>query len=139
MGRRILAVAAGILSAFALVAIIEAIGHMVYPPPPDLDMTDSAAMAAYMKTLPIGAFLFFLAAWVIATIGGGLLACFIAKEKPMVFAGIVGGLILLGTIAILIMIPHPVWLSITGVLGIILATFLAAKVAGCKFGNVAAS
>ncbi len=124
MGKNIVAGIVGVIVAIALVWLIEMIGHSVYPPPPDLDYANADAMRAHIATLPIGAFLFVGGAWFIATLAGTLLACKIGSAKPVVFAMIVGGLMLVATAANLIMIPHPLWFSIIGVAGIIVAAWL---------------
>ena len=76
---------------------------------------------------PIAALLIVMSAWIIATLAGGLLACFIARESPMVYATIVGGLVLLGTIMNLFAIPHPLWFSITAVLAVIATIFITGR------------
>ncbi|MGH8015959.1 MAG: hypothetical protein ACREBV_07200 [Candidatus Zixiibacteriota bacterium] len=131
MIRKILAVLAGVITAFVVVILVEAISALVYPPPPGLDMTDTEAMKEYVKTLPTGAFLFVLAGWTIAAFVGGLVAGFIAKTKPMLFAWIVGGVILLAGIYNLVVIPHPTWFSISAVVLILLVSFLAGKIGEC--------
>lgn len=132
MGRKILAVIAGLVTGFILVAIFETIGTFLYPLPPELDRNNIEQMTAYIQTLPIGAFLILLASWITAAFGGGLVAGIIAKDKPMLFASIIGALLLGASIFNLVMIPHPTWFSISAVLGIVLATFLAAKIGQCQ-------
>ncbi|MBT8103062.1 MAG: hypothetical protein KJO95_08850 [Gammaproteobacteria bacterium] len=134
MGKNIAAGLAGVVIAIALVWLIEMIGHSVYPPPADLDFADPDAMRAYIATLPIGAFAFVGGAWFIATLVGTSVACRIGGAKPLIFAIVVGGLMLLATLANLIMIPHPLWFSSISVLGIILAAWL-----GMTFGAGAKS
>lgn len=124
MGKNIAAGIAGVVIAVALVWLIEMIGHSVYPPPPNLDFADPDAMRDYISTLPIGAFLFVGGAWFVATLCGTFAACKIGTAKPVVFAGVVGGLMLIATAANLIMIPHPLWFSILGIVGIIVAAWL---------------
>ncbi|MDH3491867.1 MAG: hypothetical protein OEM20_07660 [Gammaproteobacteria bacterium] len=124
MGKNIGAGIAGIAIAIAIVWLIETVGHSVYPPPPNLNFADADAMRAYTSTLPIGAFLFVGGAWFVATLCGTFAACKIGDAKPLVFAGVVGGLMLIATAANLIMIPHPLWFSILGVAGIIVAAWL---------------
>ncbi len=107
VSRKILAVVFGIVVAVVLIIAIEALGHAVYPVPDGLDLTDPEALQAYVMDAPIAALLFVLGAWLVATLVGGLLACFIAKESPLVYSAIIGGLVLLGTIINLMSIPHP--------------------------------
>ena len=124
MGKNIIAGIAGVVVAVALVWLIEVVGHSVYPPPPNLNFANADAMLAHTSTLPIGAFLFVGGAWFVATLCGTFAACKIGTAKPIVFAGVVGGLILIAAAANLIMIPHPLWFSILGVVGIIVAAWL---------------
>ena len=124
MGKNIGAGIAGVVIAIAIVWLIEMVGHSVYPPPPKLDFADADAMRAYTSRLPIGAFLFVGGAWFVATLCGTFAACKIGTAKPIVFAGVVGGLMLSATAANLMMIPHPLWFSMLGVVGIIVAAWL---------------
>ena len=134
MGKNIAAGIAGVVVALALVWLIEMVGHSVYPPPPNLNFADADVMRDYISKLPIGAFLFVGGAWFVATLCGTFAACKIGTAKPIVFAGVVGGLMLIATVANLIMIPHPLWFSILGVAGVVVAAWL-----GMKFGASTAS
>ncbi len=132
MARKIIAAVLGVIAAFGIVAAVEALGHTVYPVPPDIDFKDSVAFGIYVQGLPIGALLFPAGAWVLATLGGGLLACFIAKDKPFIYSGIVGGFIFLGTVANLMMIPHPMWLSIGALIAIAVMTYVTGVIASSR-------
>ena len=124
MGKNIGAGIAGVVIAGLLVWLVEMLGHTVYPPPTDLNFADPDAMRTYIDALPVGALLFVAAAWFIGTLGGTAAACKIGDAKPMIFAIVVGGLMLLGTMFNLVTIPHPLWFSILGVVGIIVAAWL---------------
>ena len=136
VSRKILAVVFGIVVAVVLIIAIEALGHAVYPVPDGLDLTDPKALQAYVMDAPVAALLFVLGAWLVATLVGGLLACFIAKESPLVYSAIIGGLVLLGTIINLMSIPPPTWFSITAISAIIATIFVTSRL-GSSF--VAAS
>ncbi len=129
MIRNIGALIAGIVTAFASIYLIEMLGHTLYPPPPDLDFSNPEAIRPYIATLPIIALLFPMFGWFIGAFAGSLVANFCGDAKPYVFAGIVGGLVLAATIANLIMIPHPLWFSITALIGIVASAWLANRVA----------
>lgn len=118
MGKNIAAGILGVVVAGALVWLVEMAGHAIYPPPPDLDFANADAMRAYIDTLPIGALLFVAAAWFLGTLGGTVAACRVGSAKPRTFALVVGGFILAATIANLVMIPHPLWFSALGIVGI---------------------
>ena len=135
MGRNIGAGLAGVIISMVLVWVVEKIGHVVYPPPADLNFADPDAMRAYIETLPLGALLFVAAAWFIGTLGGTCAACAIGTAKPIIFAGVVGGLMLVATVMNLVMIPHPTWFSILGVVGILIAAWLGTKCERATAGN----
>ena len=51
MGRRILAVVAGIVTAFILVMLIEWLGHLIIPPPEGIDPADPESIRAMMDQI----------------------------------------------------------------------------------------
>jgi len=126
MTRKILAVLFGMITAFVLVAGIEALGHKAYPPPPGLDVTNAEQLAEYMQMVPLGALAWVLAAWTIATLVGGMVACSISKGNALIYASVIGALVMAATITNLMMIPHPRWFSITAIVLIVVATLIAA-------------
>jgi hypothetical protein len=124
MGRNIVAGLAGVLVAVGLVWITEMIGHSVYPPPPDIDFTDTEVVRRYISGLPFGAFLFVGGAWFIGTLGGTVTGCCIGNAQPWVFAMLIGALMLVSTAFNLAIIPHPLWFSVSGIAGIVVAACL---------------
>jgi hypothetical protein len=137
MGKNIAAGVAGVVIAVALVWLVEKIGHAVYPPPADLDLTDAEAMRAYIATLPPGALLFVAAAWFVGTLCGTCAACAIGTAKPTHFAVVVGGLMLVATIMNLAMIPHPMWFSVLGIVGVLVGAWLGTMCERATAGNAA--
>ncbi len=136
--RKLLAVVLGVVVAVIVIIAIEALGHAIHPPPAELDVADKQALEAYVASLPLTALLTVMAAWIAATLTGGLLACFIAQERPVAYANIVGVLVLLGTVINLVSIPHPLWFSISSVAAIIATMLLTGKL-GSRFSTSAVS
>lgn len=101
-----------------VVAVIEMLGHQVFPPPPGVDFTDRAQAEQYVKALPLGAILFVLSAWLCGSFAASFVGGRIARRLHWLYAVIGGGLILLATLANMMMIPHPTWLAVSAVLGI---------------------
>lgn len=130
--RYILATLVGLTFAFLLVAAIQRIGHVVYPIPSHIDFTNTEQITAYIQTLPLGALLFVLASYFIATFSGGVIAAFLSKNKPYIFSGIVGVFILLASAANMWFIPHPVWFMALAILGIIFSALFAGKIMSRK-------
>jgi hypothetical protein len=124
MGKNIAAGFVGVFVASGLVWLIEMIGHSVYPLPPEIDFSDIDALRPYIAGLPAGAFAFVGGAWFLGTLGGTIAACRIGSAAPRIFALVVGGFVLAATAYNLAVIPHPVWFSISGVAGIVIAAWL---------------
>lgn len=124
MIRKIAAGLAGLVVAMILVWLIEKIGHAIYPPPANLDIGDADAMRAYVDTLPVGALLAVAIAWFLGSLGGTFTACRLGPARPLVYALVVGGIMFAGAAFNLTVIPHPIWFSILGVLGIFAGTWL---------------
>lgn len=129
MARNIAAAFAGIVTAFVLIMLIEKLGQIIYPPPPDLDFSDPEALRPYIATLPFLALLFPMIAWVVGTFAGTIVACKIGTANPLAFAAVIGGLVLAGTIANLIMIKHPLWFSAVSLVAIAASAWIAVRVA----------
>lgn len=127
MLRKISAVLLGLLVSVVTVMLVEWISHQVYPLPPDLDFKDPEKVRSYVSGLPLGAFLAILLGWLLGTLAGGMAACRVAREKPAVFASIIGAVMMAATVANLIMIPHPTWFSIPGIGVIAAGTLLATR------------
>ncbi len=124
MIRNIAAGIVGVLVAACLVGLVEMVGHSIYPPPPDIDFSNMDALRPYIAGLPLGAFAFVGGAWFLGALGGTMVACRIGTAAPRLFAAVVGGFILAATAYNLAVIPHPIWFSISGVVGIVIAAWL---------------
>ena len=118
---------AGAGSAFLVVAAIELVAHAVYAPSVMPDVSTREAMATYVESMPLGAFLFVLLAYVAGTVVGGCVGIAIARRHAMRFAGLAGGLILLASIANFVAVPHPTWFVIATLVDVPLAAWLTGR------------
>ena len=137
MLRSILAVVVGVILAGVVVLAVESIGHIVYPPPADLDASNPEALKAYVAHAPIGVLLFVLLAWAAGSFVGGWSAARIARRAPSFHAMIVGSLVLLSGIATMLMIPHPLWFWIAGILAIVPVSFISSLLVTRRIGVTA--
>jgi pimeloyl-ACP methyl ester carboxylesterase len=137
LARGALATVVGLLGAGLVVAGVEMLGHRVYPVPAELALDSREAMAAYVASLPVGAILFVLLAWVLGTLVGGVIAVAIARRRPRLYAGIIAALILVGAGMNFSMIPHPSWFMLLSVVCIPLAGLLAAMLGARLIGRPA--
>lgn len=130
MGRTILGVAAGMLACVAVIMGVEALGHLVYLPPPGLDPSRPEDVAALVANAPPGAMALVVVAWVVGSFAGGFVAARIARDRPRLAAVLVSALVLAGVVAMIVAIPrHPYWMSALGLLLPVPAALLGASLA----------
>lgn len=129
MARAIIAVIAGIVSAFVSILLIEAVGALIVPSGSAPSLKDAERMRDYLQTLPLSAYAFVLAAYLIGSAVGGLVATRVVGTRPSRSGWVVGGLLLATTMANLVMIPHPLWFSIAAVVAVFVGTIV-----GMRYG-----
>lgn len=116
MLRLILATLAGILVSGLVVGLVEALNMMLYPPPAGIDLHDPAQVVEMVAALPTTALVVVLIAWSVGSFSGGWVAARLAKHHQAIVAAIVGAFILAGVIYNVTVLPHPMWMSILGLL-----------------------
>lgn len=125
MGKTIVGVITGIVTALLVVGGIEWLGHQIYPIPEGLDPSNKDAMRDMVAGLPTGAILMVGFAWMAGAFCGSYVTGRIGSLKPHYGTLIVTGLILAGTITNLILIPHPLWFSVSAPIAVILSGYAA--------------
>ena len=127
--RSAVAIVSGVLVAFLIIMGAEGINAAIYPVPAGVDLSDTNAMKQYAASLPASAFLLLLAGWGLGALLGGWIAARVARRSPRAHAMIVAVLLLCGGVANMLMLPHPLWVWIAGIVA-----FLAG---GCIGGRLA--
>ena len=127
--RKLLAAVVGLAVALLTIYLVEMLGHMVYPPPTDIEFGDPEDIREFIASLPIGSILFVGAAWAAGTFLGTLAGALVSGSKPLPYAVVVGGMVLAGAATMLVLIPHPWWFTIAAPIAIIIAAFLGTVVA----------
>ena len=127
MGRTIAGVVVGVVVAWLTIMLAEFASAPLHPVPAGLDMRDPESVAAFVATLPASALLLVLSGWVLGGLVGGYVAASISRKPRAALT--VGIVIVLGVIANAVMIPHPMWMTIAGVLLPVPAAWLGAKLA----------
>lgn len=122
----LIAVLAGMVTGYALIFGIEALGHSVYPPPADFDYTNAESMKRMMAEAPIGALLFVALAHFLAGFFGNMVALLVAKRRRLP-AFIYSGLLLTGTVSLLFMLPHPLWFSVLDLVALLASIIMIFK------------
>ena len=80
-----------------------------------IDPNDMDAFAEVMPTLEFEYFIFPFLAHALGTFVGAIMASMIAESKKMKFALYIGGLFLIGGIAVNYMLPGPTWLTVADI------------------------
>ena len=114
---------AGIVVAFLCVFAVEMVGHGLYPPPPGLDINNPADQARLMEAMPVAAKAMVLAAWFLGALAGAWVANRIAQRS--VAGWLVALLVVAAGIATMVLLPHPGWLWVGGILLPLLAAWIA--------------
>lgn len=116
MVRRVMAVLLGLVAGSVSVALVERLGHVVYPVPAPVDPDDVEGMRRMLAELPAAAFVVILFAWAVGALVGGFVAAKLAPAGKLGHGLVVGSLQLLAGVATVLMIPgHPPWFVAIGV------------------------
>ena len=123
--RIILGIVIGIGVGVGLVMVGDWINHRLWPPPPEVQVTNPQSLRDYMATAPITSLLGLPATWTFAEFAGAFAG---SKIAARVWVGwISGGLLFAATCLNLAMIPHPLWMLIASVVLVPLAVWFGAK------------
>ena len=155
--RSILAVFVGLILLSITADLIEQVGRSVYPIPSTVENararyaetlesfeggTSAAedvaaarkdlrdALVEYLASAPVGALAFIVFAWIAGGFIGATVAAFLAPvwRIPTVIA--IGLLEAVGIIAMVLEVPHPVWMTLLGIIGTVMASLLAGVLVG---------
>jgi hypothetical protein len=129
MGQRILGVIAGVIMGMFFIYVIEAIGHSIFPIPEGIDFNDPKAVEAYISDAPTGALLFVILAYIIGSFLAGLFTRIISKRQGKYLPLVSGTILMAAGIMNVVMIPHPLWMTILAIVVFLPSAWLGGKVA----------
>lgn len=107
--RNVIAVIAGLVVGSVVNMALVTAGPALIPPPPGVDVTDPASLAAGIHLFEPRHFLMPFLAHALGTFAGALLAWWLAGSRKDAFAWAIGAVFLAGGIAAARMIPAPGW------------------------------
>lgn len=114
--KKILALLIGLMVSIGTIALLEQFSHWLYPPGSMPDWQDPSAVAAYMQSLPVGAYLLVLLARFSGVVTGIVVATLLVKRVSRLFVVAITGMVWLATLANIYMIPHPAWIAVVSLL-----------------------
>jgi sorbitol-specific phosphotransferase system component IIBC len=106
-------IAAGIAVAMLIIMAVETIGNQLYPPPRGFDMAAGSSV-----NLPFATLIFPVIGWFLGARAGAWLATHLSGHAWAGWA--LAGLVLLATLLNLVLITHPLWMIIAGIVAPIL-------------------
>ncbi|HMC97261.1 MAG TPA: hypothetical protein VKG92_06400 [Flavobacteriales bacterium] len=114
MFRNVVVAIVALLVFFACVMLGDGASTSMFPAPAGLDLTNAESIRAYMEQVPLSCFLVMMLGHAIgAFLAGFIVARFTRDKDGRLGSGstalIVGGMITLGGVVNLAMIPHPGW------------------------------
>ena len=125
MLRTILGIVAGVVVAFVVLMGLEMAGHAAMPPPAGLDPADPEDLKQMVASASTAAKAWVVFAWFAAVVAGGWVARRLSRAS---WAGwVIAGLIVVGGIANIMMIPHPLWMQIAAVVAPLLGGWLVTR------------
>jgi cation transport ATPase len=127
--RSILGIIVGVVLAFFVIAAVEYLAYVVFPPPAGLDPRDAADMPQILAQMPVAAFLIVGIAWALGAFVGGWGAARIARRAADTHIAIITAVILVGAIWNMIRLPHPAWFWVVAIVLILLGGLGARRMA----------
>jgi len=117
--RTFLATLIGIVIAMGIMMGLQMLGHTLFPVPIEINPNDTESIRINMDLIPTASLIMVIVAHSLGQLGGLLTAKLIdTSTKYPIY--IIAGFLMLGTVANLASIPHPVWFAIVDVLAMIL-------------------
>jgi MFS family permease len=137
MLRKILAFVLGLIAGGVANMALVSVSNAMYPPPEGIDPNDFEAFRAHIEAnpMPLGALLIVLAAHAGGSFVSGFVCGAIAKRRWYLAAAILGLLWTCGGIAMLFLLPAPLWFAIADVALYIPAALLGVHLGGSFFAG----
>ena len=133
MGRKIMAVIVGMITAVAIIWVGWMIDTMfAFNTPNNLEYRSAQDKDAYALGLPITAYLVALFAYAVAAFAGGFISTKMGRRwsEGMSLALVVGGLLTLGSLMTIFIWPQPFWMILSG-----LVVFIPLSLVGYKLAS----
>lgn len=116
MVKSIIAVVLAVLLAGVVIAVVQLVNTQIFPLPSGVDFNDREAMSRAVSSMPTGGFVLLLLSYTLGALAGGWLAARMAPRRPLLHAMIVGVVLLAAGVMNFVSIPHPLWVTVLGLL-----------------------
>lgn len=119
MLNRITSILSGVFVASLIIFAIESLSHSIYPPPPGLDMHDKVNIEQFLINSPAASKWLIILAWFLGSLVGTFTTKKLSRQNSIRNTLITGSIIFCFTLINLLMIYHPAWMLITGLMAIV--------------------
>lgn len=130
MLRTLLAIVAGLITAMLVIFGMEAAGLIFFPPPAGMPLETEADLARLVAMAPLAAKLWLVFGWALGSFVGAWVAARISRRHRRIAALAVALFIVAGTVMNAMVIAHPLWMNLLGILLPVPLALLAARLAG---------
>ena len=130
MLRTLLAIVAGLITAMLAIFGVEAIGLLFFPPPAGTALDTEADLARLVAMSSPAAKAWLVFGWALGSFIGAWVAARISRKHRRIAALAVGLFIVAGTVMNAMLIVHPLWMNLLGILLPVPLALLAARLAG---------
>lgn len=115
MIRSMFSVVLGMLVAMMVMLGLEFVGTWMFPMPAG-QVAGDADLAEIVANAPTGKLVWVLLGWLLGAVSGGWVAARLARMARMGAAAAIGVLLVLGVLINAWMLPHPLWMTLLGVI-----------------------
>jgi hypothetical protein len=112
--KRIIAILSGCILAVFIIFMSEAASHSINPPPENIDFNNRDQLKQIMQEAPFLALFMVQMGAFLGALAGGMVASAVMKSDDKLPALGVGAVLTVLSLINLMMIPHPLWFTLTG-------------------------
>ena len=127
MLKNILSVIIGVVGGSMTVFAIQRFSSFLHPLPPDLDFFDPIAFKEFIASLPMTALLLVILSHVLGAFLGSFFTARLAKSQKFNLGLLTTFILFIATISNFSMIPHPMWMMVVDLLGVLIMGFYGSK------------
>lgn len=117
MGRQIVAVLLGVITASIVVLAGDSLAQWMYPVDETWDKSDPNTILRYIEQVDGSALVIMVVGWLLSSFTGGMVAAYLAPKQAARVSVITGFILFIGAAINLYLIPHPLWMTIIAILG----------------------
>jgi hypothetical protein len=129
MLRTVLAIVAGLITAMLVIFGVEAIGLLLFPPAAGIRLDTEADLARLVAMSSPAARAWLVFGWALGSFVGAWVAARISARHRRIAALAVALFIVAGTVMNAMVIAHPLWMNLLGILLPVPLALLAARLA----------